>query len=276
MRHEPLPLRPLTVGELLDASIGLARSAAPVLLPFAFLLAVVEQAMLTPLRLAYFADASPIPDFSDLFGEPWLVIAVGAGSEVMIIALLGGVAGRAAAQATIRSAPSWRSLLRGSRPLLVLPVAVLAGAVTTVATLIAPGWLIGYPLLGLVVPVLVIDRLGLPRALWRGLRLITRVTVRAAAIRILGYLAWFVARLGFGLGVLAAIGFGQGLGLPDLGAWSTVVAFALVNTLAYAALASLDAVLHVETRMRTEGLDIALARSTSQGTLGATSLAVGR
>ena len=276
MRPEPLPLRPLTVGELLDASIGLARSAAPILLPFAFVLAVLEQLALTPLRLAYFGDMSPLPAFENLFGEPWLVIAVGAGTETLIIALLGGFAGRAAAHATTRLRPTFGSLLRGSRLLLVVPIALLAGAITMTMTLVAPGWLIGYPLLGLVVPVLVIDRMGPLRSLWRGLRLGTRISARAAAIQLLGYIAWFMARFGFGLGMLAATGFGESFGLPDLGPIVIVAAFTLVNTVAYPALACLAAVLHIETRMRTEGLDIALARATSRGHLETTSLAVTR
>ncbi|MBB5870238.1 hypothetical protein F4553_003617 [Allocatelliglobosispora scoriae] len=276
MRPEPLPLRPLTVGELLDASVGLARSAAPVLLPFAFVLAVLEQLALTPLRLAYFGDASPLPAFEDLFGEPWLVIAIGAGTETLIIALLGGFAGRAAAHGTTHLRPSVGSLIRGSRMWLVVPVALLAGAITMVLTLVAPGWLIGYPLLGLVVPVLVIDRLGLFPSFWRGFRLGTRLAGRGASIRLLGYIAWFTARFGFGLGVLAATSFGQSFGLPEFGPIVVVAAFTLVNTIAYPALACLDAVLHVETRMRTEGLDIALARATSQGRLETTSLVVNR
>lgn len=277
MRPEPLPLRPLTVGELLDASIGLARSAAPVLLPFAFILALAEQAALTPLRLAYSGGYSPILSVEELFdGRAWLVVALGAGIETMIIALLGGIAGRAAVHATARTTPTRRSLLGGNRLLRVTPVALLAGAITATLTMVAPGWLIGYPLLGMVVPVLVIDQLGPVRALVRGLKLTFRITARAAAIRVLGYTAWFVVRFGFGLGVAAAAGFGTNFGLPDLGPWVVVAAFALVNTAAYPALACLDAVLHLETRMRTEGLDIALARATSAGKLGATSLAVRR
>jgi hypothetical protein len=38
-----------------------------------------------------------------------------------------------------------------------------------------------------------------------------------------------------------------------------------VNTVSYATLACLDAVLHLETRMRTEGLDIVAVRARQHG-----------
>jgi hypothetical protein len=44
------------------------------------------------------------------------------------------------------------------------------------------------------------------------------------------------------------------------------LAYLLANALAYPMLACLDAVLHLEARMRTEGLDIALRRSLHLGT----------
>ena len=57
------------------------------------------------------------------------------------------------------------------------------------------------------------------------------------------------------------------VGLPD-GGWGHLVAgaaWAAVNAVAYATLACLDAVLYLETRMRTEGLDIALGRALRRG-----------
>ncbi|EWM65809.1 hypothetical protein MCBG_02942 [Micromonospora sp. M42] len=87
------------------------------------------------------------------------------------------------------------------------------------------------------------------------------MSARAAAVRLLGYLGWWLIRLGIGLGVYHGLGM---LGLFDVSAWAlpvTVAAFAAVNALAYPALACLDAVLHLETRIRTEGLDIRLSRA---------------
>ena len=47
-----LPRRPLTVGELLDSAVLLLRGQARVLVPVALVLAVAEQLLLYPLRLA--------------------------------------------------------------------------------------------------------------------------------------------------------------------------------------------------------------------------------
>ena len=53
-------------------------------------------------------------------------------------------------------------------------------------------------------------------------------------------------------------------------------AWLAVNALAYPMLGCLDAALHLEARMRTEGLDIALARSLRRGVATETALAVPR
>ena len=109
--------------------------------------------------------------------------------------------------------------------------------------------------------VLVLDGVPAHLAPWRAVRLAGRVSARAAAIRLLGYLGWWLIRLGIGLGVYNGLAM---LGLFDVSAWAlpiTIAAFAAVNALAYPALACLDAVLHLETRIRTEGLDIRLSRA---------------
>lgn len=67
-----VPLRPLTLGELLDAAVGLLRENALALLPVAFILAALEQGVLYPLR--NLADVSapmylpPIPTTSPSTG----------------------------------------------------------------------------------------------------------------------------------------------------------------------------------------------------------------
>lgn len=258
-----LPRRPLTVGELLDAAVLLLRDHARVLVPLALLLALAEQALLHPLRLL--ADAHPPQwwpaDFGDALPWYWLLLATGAGTEAAIIALLGGPAARGAGAALLGRRPGPGELLRGSRPGAAVLAAVAIGPVVALAALTGPGWFLAYGLLGLVVPVLVLDGVPGHRAPWRAMRLAGRVSARAAAVRLLGYLGWWLIRLGIGLGVYHGLGM---LGLFDVSAWAlpvTVAAFAAVNALAYPALACLDAVLHLETRIRTEGLDIRLSRA---------------
>ncbi|WP_290869589.1 hypothetical protein [Hamadaea sp.] len=254
MRSPSLPLRPLTTGELLDAAMEVTRGAGRVLLPLAFGLAVVEQLVMVWVRETFFGG-SIFPWIGDIVGPAWLGVALGTGVESAIIALLGVPAARAVAATAVGVPLRARDLLRrrgvGSAALLVL----LTFVVTFVLTLLPLGWLPAYPLMGLAVATLVIDGVGPLRALGRGVKLVLRVGGRAAVIRLLGYAAWLLLRLGFGFGAVSALDL-VGIGGP----WAAAACFALVNTVAYANLASLDAVLQLETRIRTEGLDIALAR----------------
>ncbi|MDM4778071.1 hypothetical protein [Micromonospora sp. b486] len=81
---------------------------------------------------------------------------------------------------------------------MALPAAVLVGLTVTAGGLTGPGWFPAYALLGLVVPVLVLDGVPAQLAPWRAVRLAGRVSARAAAIRLLGYLGWWLIRLGIG------------------------------------------------------------------------------
>lgn len=255
VRSPSVPLRPLTVGELLDASVEVTRGAGRAVLPFALLLAVAEQVVMVWLRQEFFRG-SIFPDVPDLVGPAWFAVAVGAATEVAIIALLGVPAARAAAAGVTGTPLRARDLLRprgfGGAAL----IAAVAAATVFAVTLLPLGWLVGYPLFGLAVAALVIDGRGPFRALGRGVAMGLRGGGRAVGVRILGYFSFLLVRLGFGFGLIAALGF---FGI-DAGLWGQAACFAVVNTVAYATLAGLDAVLHLEARIRTEGLDIALGR----------------
>src|SRR5262249_8191660 len=139
----------------------------------------------------------------------------------------------------------------GSRVLGVIAIAVVVGVVTALCALagLVP-WVFGYGLLGLAVPALVIDRVNPGRALLRSLGLSARAGLRAMWIRLGGYLGWLTIRFALIAGGLAVLHFplhGRWLG------WAGIAVAAAVNGVAYATLACLDAVLHLETRMRAEG-----------------------
>ncbi|MEV0727750.1 hypothetical protein [Polymorphospora sp. NPDC050346] len=275
-RPAVLPLRPLTVGELLDAAVALLRAYAPVLMPVAAVLALGEQLLLAPLRTAaHVAPPAYLPNF-DHASAYWMLLCVGAATEVAIIAALGGLTGRAATAELLGHRATARDLLRpaGSRFGLVAVLALGAGGIVFLVSLTGPTWVIGYTLVGLAVPALVIDRTGPLQALGRGALLTIRSGLRGAGIRLMGYLAWFAVRLALSLGALAAL---NAVGIDDPG-WAVPVAavvWLLVNSLAYPTLACLDAVLLLETRMRTEGLDIALTRARHTGRSAAAILAGG-
>lgn len=256
-----LPRRPLTVGELLDSAVLLLRGQARLLVPLGVLLALGEQLLLHPLRVL--AAARP-PEwwFHDhRFGWYWLLLAAGAGTEAAIIAVLGSPAARGAGAALLGRRAGVRELFRHARWGATVLFAAAVGLTVCLAGLAGPAWFVAYGLLGAVVPVLAVDRVPGRRVPGRALRLAVRSGGRAAAIRLLGYLGWWLIRLGIGLGLWYGLTL---LNLFDLHAWALPVAtlaWAGVNAVAYPALACLDAVLHLETRMRTEGLDIRLSRA---------------
>ena len=57
VRTPSVPLRPLTVGEILDAAAEVTRGAAPALLPVAAVLAAAEQVLMVGLRTHVFHGA---------------------------------------------------------------------------------------------------------------------------------------------------------------------------------------------------------------------------
>lgn len=256
-----LPRRPLTVGELLDSAVLLLRDQARLLVPLGVLLALAEQLLLHPLRVLAAARPPEWLPVGDRLGTYWLLLAAGAGTEAMIIALLGNPAARAAGAALLGRRARPRELLGPARWAATLLCAVAAGGAVGLAGLAGPAWFVAYALLGALIPALVVDRVPAHRAAGRALRLAVRGGGRAGAIRLLGYLGWWLLRLGVGLGAYHGL---QLLGLFDLRAWALPIATACwvgVNAVAYPALACLDAVLHLETRMRSEGLDIRLSRA---------------
>ncbi|MGK5521580.1 hypothetical protein ACSNN9_19820 [Micromonospora sp. URMC 107] len=271
-----LPRRPLTVGELLDSAVLLLRGQARVLVPVALALAVAEQLLLYPLRLA--AGTAPPVWFLEFgrFGAYWLLLAVGAATEAVIVLLLGNPAARAAGAALFGRAVGPRELLRpaGARWGATALLAVLVGVVMCGFALFGPAWIVGFALLGAVAPALVVDRVHPLRAPLRAAALAVRGAGRAGWIRLLGYLVWWIVRLGLGIGVYLGL---DSFDLVDRAwaGWLSLAVWAGVNSVAYPALACLDAVLHLETRMRTEGLDIRLSRA-RPGTPETVLLAAGR
>jgi hypothetical protein len=319
-----LPLRPLTLGELLDAGIALLRRHAGTLLLSGAVLAAAEQVVLYPLRriaLTHLIVGFWLPR-ADEAGAFWLLLALGLGTESVIITLLGGLAAVAARNSLVgeeggeggtgkrgragtegkRRSGLYRAV--GARFTRLVPLALLSGvgaAVCAAAGLLP--WVAWYGLTGLAAPALIVDRriplqppprattfttvalpqpgakprpIGVFGALGRSIALVGRGRMRPAGIRLLGYLAWYTIRLALGVGGVAALSLV--VQTSSVGWWwlLTMAIWTLVNAVAYPALACLDAVLHLENRMRVEGLDLALSRAEHTGTPAATILAVPR
>jgi hypothetical protein len=269
-----LPMRPMTAGELLDAGAALLRRHALPLLALAVPLAAVEQLVLGRLRARAGLDAPTfMPDFGD-FGGWWLITAAGFGFEAAIIALLGAYAGAAAGPALLGRPARYRDVLRRTRPLPVIVTAVTVGVFAATAAYFGfVPWLILYGLIGLAAPALTVSRVRGPgRALTRSVRLARREGGRAALIRLLAYFTWFLIRFALGTAWIT-VADQAGWGIPAAAAAFVVpIAWGVANTVAYAALACLDAVLLVEARIRTEGLDIEIERERAHGGDGSAAL----
>jgi hypothetical protein len=273
-RHEALPLRPLTIGELLDAAVQLVRAQGIALLAVAAVFALAEQAVLFPLRASLGVNlAESMPD---LLGPYWFVLALGFGLEALIVTALGLLAGRVAVADVTDTPLATRDLLRPRWPTIgaICVVAPVAALLAGIGALLGPVWLVGYALFGLAGAVIAIEGGGALRALGRATALTGRGTMRGTGVRVLGYLSWLTLRFGFFLGMTYAIDF---LGIPpDVGQWVLIAALTVANAVAYANLAGLDAVVLIEARIRTEGLDLWLGRAAQHHELTADALLVRR
>ncbi|WP_433610571.1 hypothetical protein ACQP2P_41665 [Dactylosporangium sp. CA-139114] len=257
-----IPMRPLTFGELLDAAVSLLRAQAPLLLGTAFVLCAVQQVLLFPLReWGHMRPPAYWLDLDDHPAESWLVFCVSMALEAGILALLGGFAGAAAGPGLLGRKARGRDLLRQvarrALPLLVIALTATALIFVTACMLMLP-WPLLYGLLGLAPAALVVDRVGPFAAIGRSFKLAGR-GLRGMSIRVGGYVSWAAIRIALGLGGGALLEIWlrphtTGYAIALLAVW------VIVDTVAYAMLACVDAVLYLEIRMRVEGLDVAIGR----------------
>jgi hypothetical protein len=284
-----LPLRPLTTGELLDAAVVVLRTRTGRLIGLGVALAVLEQAVLFPLRRVADVDSSFLPA-DDRLAPFGVLVVLGFATEAFCIAVLGGVAARETPRVLLGATVAARPARLGS----LVAVAVLAGVVCAASAwaflvVLVPWqvagiflaivttyaiWPFAYGLVGLAAPTVVVDERGPFRALGRSIRLAARNGMRASWIRVLGYLVWLLVRLGLGLATMAAVSIFYSSPSATVDNLIMGAAWMVVNALAYPVLGCLDVALHLEARMRTEGLDIALRRSVRRGVDPATALAV--
>ncbi|GIL28658.1 hypothetical protein [Actinocatenispora comari] len=250
-----LPLRPMTVGELLDASVVLLRRGWPPLVALGLVVALGQQALV--------GLVAPMP--ASVWSDPtgfWLWLGAWLGTESAAIAILAAPASVAAARTVVGDPVGRRTLLTapGRRWPAVLGLAVLIGAVAAGAVF-ACGlpWAVAYAACGLVVPVLVADRATGGQVIARPLVLLVRGSCRAGGIRLLGYLGWLTVRFAVGIGAQQLLDRS-----PVAVPFAAAIGWVVVDAIAYPALACLDACLHLENRMRTEGLDLALATASAR------------
>jgi hypothetical protein len=269
-RPAALPRRPLTVGELLDAAAQLVRGPVLILLPLALVFAVGEQAVLLPLREALGVGfrGGFRGDFGTWAAAWWSATALGMGLEAFIITALGPWAGRAMAADLTGQPLAVGGLIRPrvkeiAAVLVAAPIAGLSSAVGALLFFIF--WVPGYALFGLAGAVAGMERRGPFGALGRAVRFAFRGGMRATRVRLLGYLAWLILRLGFFAGVSALLSLFPLTATAHF--WLVTAGFVIANTAAYTFLAALDAATLAEARFRSEALDVWLSRAETHGAL---------
>jgi hypothetical protein len=202
---------------------------------------------------------------------------------VLAIVVLGGIASAEAPRALLGPAAPIRAVPRRGPMFVGAVLAALIASTSAWAFVVLPVpwqvaglvlaflstavcWPICYGLVGLVTPAVVIDGFGPLRALRRSVVLSSRNGLRVLWIRLLGYAVWFVLRIGLSFAVIAIINLFYASPSATVDNLLMGGVWLLVNGIAYPILGGLDCALHLETRMRTEGLDIALRTSLRRGT----------
>lgn len=256
-----LPLRAMLQGELLDTAVVLFRERALPLLLLAAPLLAIEQVVL------WFAGSFWLDEYAT-FTDWRRVVAALLGCEAVIVGLLGAYAGAAAVPALLGQRVTHRALLRRMRPLPVLITMLIPGlAAWPGAYFGLIGWIGVYGFLGPAGVALVIDRVGWPfGALGRSAALAARLGWRGFWTRLRGFVIWLVIRVALAIGPIMFLWKFGLVANGYYGDWPVLMMWGLAGTVSCAALACLDAVLLIDTRIRTEGLDIALRRALANGT----------
>jgi hypothetical protein len=258
-------LRPLGIGEILDAGIKLfVRHWQPLVLSVVGLILPVQ-------ILSALVTASVAPEQFDLTTsetgveegeEAEFLIGQGVIALLSVISVLlaTAVCFKAVADAYLGVEPEWRrSLLFAVRRLGgLIGVAVLGGLLVGLATLalIVPGiWL--FVMYSVAVPALLLERIGPVRALRRSFRLVRGRWWQTAGVLLVGYLL---------IGILGALVTGIVMIVPSVaaegntlaGALGAIVGGTLGSVLTTPYSAAVVALLYFDLRVRKEGLDLQL------------------
>jgi hypothetical protein len=254
----------MTLGELLDAAVVVLRRRAVLLLVASGVLAAGEQLALVMPRAAAYLSPPFYGPADNHVADWWAVTSTGLGVEGAIITILAAPAGAAAA-AMLTGNPRPGMVPAGRAVAIVVAAAVFGVCCGLGAYLGFVPWIVLYGVLALAGPVIAIEGGWNPAAaLGRSAALAIRSGLRGWRILLAGYLTWFGIRVALGVGWTEVTGTVFAV-RPAWQIWLAPMAWALADTVAYAALACLSAVLVLDIRMRTEGLDIMIGRARSRG-----------
>lgn len=285
-RPGSVPLRPLSMGEILDGSFRVIRRNPRATLGLSAVIAVIQVSVLAVVQIAAYAQlgqTSTSTDGTQIDGGQLVGVFSGLFSAVVLSAIFGAiltgmltlvitddVLGRHAVLGELwaRVRPRLGTLIGASLLIAVLQVIGLF-------LLLVPGvWLWG--IWAVAIPALMVERTTVRGALRRSRELVRGTFWRVWGIRALGVL--IVLTVGgllsapfsiLGL-ALSGEGFGEltrtGSSLPVVYVLVSSIGSVLTTTFTAPVRAGIDALLYVDLRMRKEGLDLQLQRAVSAGT----------
>jgi hypothetical protein len=265
-----VPLRPLSVGEILDGAFTAIRRYPRTVLGLSASVAAIQQLLGIAVELTTGGFASPTTDRLNTFGTVSGLIALVI-NAVLAVALTGMLT-LVIGDAVIARSTAWRTLWLRLRPLMWrLLLAAFLAAILPWLGLVAliVGGILLWVALSFTTPALVLERLSVRKALRRSWRLTMSSFWRVFGIRLL---AWLLAAvIGGILAIPAAIvGFAATANSLESGSTTHIglgaeiairLSSFLANAITLPFIAGVVALLYIDTRMRTEALDVALARA---------------
>jgi hypothetical protein len=276
-RPGSIPLRPLGVSDILDGTFRLIRRNPKVMLGLSAIVAVLQAVIVSGLSVGVFAaarrvnvqstgDAATNTNLGPLLGSEGVAF-IGILVSALIAAILTGMLTIAITQDVIGVRMGigelWRRVRR--RIWAIVGISLLITIVEAIGLLfcIAPGvWLWG--IWAVAVPALMVEDIGVRKALGRSRGLVSGTFWRVWGIRALGTLM-----VSFAAGVLGApfTVAGEFLAVNNSGSIALAIVLTGIGQVVTATLtapvrAGIDALLYIDLRMRKEGLDIQLQMAT--------------
>ncbi|GAA4665875.1 MULTISPECIES: hypothetical protein [Amycolatopsis] len=276
-----IPLRPLSVGEILDGAVRTMRRHPALVFGVSAVVAVVAGALNFVITYSVLGD---LPDASQLgpaatqeeqlrwlretLGQLGASLGLSIVVSLLVRTFLAGfitvVVGRAVLGRPVTFGEAMAELRPRLLPLLGLTVLVTIIVFIASIFLVIPGiWL--WTLLSLAAPALVLERSGVGQAMSRSRRLVSGTWWRVFGVLLLTVIAsWLISTIieipfgvGLGLSSNASDLANQSVGSQLLASLGGVIAETIVGPFTAAA----TALLYIDQRMRKEGMDIQLARS---------------
>jgi hypothetical protein len=273
-------LRPLGIGEILDGALSTVRSNWKVLLGSAGLIVGAYSLISFIVDLTLLSEVSTSTSTYDDAGFRQVDVNFGGflallpSTLIEFVALLAltTVCSAVVGRAVLGERPTWSQAWRLARPhlLKLLGVAVLAWlAIVAASILCGIGEIFPWVVFSLSVPALVLERGGVTGSLGRSFSLVRGAWWRTFWLLVLGLIIYLVITFAVEVPLLLVSGVATGIfngayaGGADVGsaAISALSRF-LSGTITWPFLGCLVAVMYVDRRMRTEGLDLELQRAT--------------